>query len=91
MGFDESKWACRNLYIATFPQAGSCWSGKELEEIHIMDLLLEAGWEDPKTTLDAAQHSGGVPPRVEETANQLRGWDMYNLLVSDDYRMTRLN
>lgn len=64
MGFDESKWACRNLYIATFPQTGSCWSGKELEEIHIMDLLLEAGWEDPKTTLDAAQHSGGVPPEL---------------------------
>ena len=84
--FDENEWACRDLLIAAFPQAASRWSQEELAEMHTMDLLVETARCDPQTALEmrnCAQH-GEEHLQNEEAANQLLGWDLYDLLASDD-------
>ena len=44
-----------------------------------MDLLVETGRRDPQTSLEMAKLLLN-----EEVANQLLGWDLYDLLASDD-------
>ena len=85
--FDENEWACRDLLIAAFPQAASRWSGEELAEMHTMDLLVETGRRDPQTALEMVKlllNTAEEHLQNEEAANQLLGWDLYDLLVSDD-------
>ena len=85
--FDENEWACRDLLIVAFPQAASHWSQEELAEMHTMDLLVEIGRCDPKTALEMAKlllNTAKEYLQNEEAANQLLGWDLYDLLVSDD-------
>lgn len=85
--FDENEWACRDLLIAAFPQAASHWSQEELAEMHTMDLLVETGRRDPQTALEMAKlllNTAEKHLQNEEAANQLLGWDLYDLLASDD-------
>ena len=85
--FDENEWACRDLLIAAFPQAASRWSEEELAEMHTMDLLVETGRRDPQTALEMAKlllNTAEEHLQNEEAANQLLGWDLYDLLASDD-------
>ena len=84
--FDENEWACRDLLIAAFPQAASRWSEAELSEMHTMDLLAETGRRDPQTALEMAKlllNTAEEHLQNEEAANQLLGWDLYDLLASD--------
>ena len=63
--FSENEWACRDLLIATFPEAAS----------------------DPQTALEMAKlllNTAEEHLQNEEAANQLLGWDLYDLLSSDD-------
>lgn len=85
--FDENEWACRDLLIAAFPQAASHWSETELAEMHTMDLLVETAQRDPQTALEMAKlllNTAEEHLQNEEAANQLLGWDLYDLLASDD-------
>lgn len=85
--FDENEWACRDLLIAAFPQAASRWSREELSEMHTMDLLVETARRDPQTALEMAKlllNTAEEHLQDEEAANQLLGWDLYDLLSSDD-------
>ena len=85
--FSENEWACRDLLIAAFPQAASHWSEAELAEMHTMDLLVETARRDPQTTLEMAKlllSTAEEHLQSEEAANQLLGWDLYDLLSSDD-------
>ena len=85
--FDENEWACRDLLIAAFPQAASRWSGEELAEMDTMDLLLQTGQCCPQTALEMAKlllSTAEEHLQDKEAANQLLGWDLYDLLVSDD-------
>ena len=85
--FDENEWACRDLLIAAFPQAASRWSEEELSEMHTMDLLVETARRDPQTALEMSKlllNTAEEPLQDEEAANQLLGWDLYDLLSSDD-------
>lgn len=85
--FDENEWACRDLLIAAFPQAASRWSEEELSEMHTMDLLVETARRDPQTALEMAKlllNTAEEHLQDEEAANQLLGWDLYDLLSSDD-------
>ena len=85
--FSENEWACRDLLIAAFPQAASRWSQEELTEMHTMDLLVETGRRAPQTSLEMAKlllNMAEEHLQNEEVANQLLGWDLYDLLASDD-------
>ena len=85
--FEENEWACRDLLIAAFPQAASRWSEAKLAEMHTMDLLVETSRRDPRTALAMAKlllNTAEEHLQNEEAANQLLGWDLYDLLVSDD-------
>lgn len=85
--FDENEWACLDLLIAAFPQAGSRWSEEELAEMHTMDLLVETARRDPQTAFEMAKlllDTAEEHLQNEAAANQLLGWDLYDLLVSDD-------
>ncbi|MFR6145659.1 hypothetical protein [Neglectibacter timonensis] len=85
--FDENEWACRDLLIATFPEAVSLWSEKELAEMDTMDLLVETGRREPETALEMAKlllNTAEEHLQDKEVASQLLNWDMYDLLVSDD-------
>lgn len=73
--------------IAAFPEVVSLWSEEELAEMHTMDLLVEAARRDPQTALEMAKlllNTAEEHLQNEEAANQLLGWDMHDLLVSDD-------
>ncbi|OUN08666.1 hypothetical protein B5G43_00845 [Flavonifractor sp. An92] len=85
--FDENEWACQDLLIAAFPQAASRWSEEALAEMHTMDLLVETAQHDPQTALEMAKlllNTAEEHLQNEEAANQLLGWDLYDLLASDD-------
>lgn len=85
--FDENEWACRDLLIAAFPQAASRWSQEELAEMHTMNLLVETGRRDPQTALEMAKlllNTAEDHLQDKGAANQLLGWDLYDLLVSND-------
>lgn len=85
--FDENEWACRDLLIAAFPEAASRCSQEELAEMHTMDLLVETARRDPQTALEMAKlllNTAEEHLQNEEAANQLLGWDLYDLLASDD-------
>ena len=85
--FDENEWACRDLLIVAFPQEASRWSDEELAEMHTMDLLVGTARRDPQAALEMAKlllNTAEEHLQNEETANQLLGWDMHDLLVSDD-------
>ena len=85
--FSENEWACRDLLIAAFPEAASRWSQEELAEMHTMDLLVETARRDPQTALEMAKlllNTAEEHLQNEEAANQLLGWDLYDLLSSDD-------
>ena len=85
--FSENEWACRDLLIAAFPEAASRCSQEELAEMHTMDLLVETARRDPQTALEMAKlllNTAEEHLQNEEAANQLLGWDLYDLLSSDD-------
>ena len=85
--FSENEWACRDLLIVAFPQAASRWSQEELTEMHTMDLLVETSRRDPQTALEMAQlllNTAEEHLQDEVAANQLLGWDLYDLLSNDD-------
>ena len=51
-----------------------------------MDLLVETARRDPQTTLEMAKlllSTAEEHLQSEEAANQLLGWDLYDLLASD--------
>ena len=84
--FSENEWACRDLLIAAFPEAVSSWSEEELAEMHTMDLLVETGQREPETALEMVKlllSTAEEHLQDQEAANQLLGWDMYDLLASD--------
>ena len=85
--FSENEWACRDLLIVAFPQAASRWSQEELTEMHTMDLLVETSRRDPQTALEMAQlllNTAEEHLQDEVAANQLLGWDLYDLLSNGD-------
>lgn len=85
--FEENEWACRDLLIAAFPQMAGRWTAKELAEMDTMDLLVETSQHDPETALQMVKLLLNIAEEhlhSEETANQLLGWDMHDLLTSDD-------
>ena len=85
--FDENEWACRDLLIAAFPQAAGRWSAEELAEMDTMDLLVETGRQDPDTALRMVElllSTAEGHLQEPEAAYQLLGWDMSDLLVSEE-------
>ena len=85
--FSENEWACRDLLIAAFPQATGRWSAEELAEMDTMDLLVETGRQDPETALRMVElllSTAEGHLQEPEAANQLLGWDMSDLLVSEE-------
>ena len=85
--FDENEWACRDLLIDAFPQAVSRWSVEDLREMDTMDLLVETGQRDPETALQMVillLNTAEKHLKNKKVANQLLGWDMYDLLNSDN-------
>ena len=55
--------------------------------MHTMDLLVETARRDPQTALEMAKlllNTAEEHLQDEEAANQLLGWDLYDLLSSDD-------
>lgn len=80
--FSENEWACRDLLITDFPDAVRRWTADELEDMDTQDLLCETGNSDPQTAvqmmkllLDTAEGHLQEP----EVAEQLLGWDLYDL------------
>lgn len=85
--FSENEWACRDMLIATFPEAVSSWSEEELAEMDTMDLLVETSQREPETALEMVKlllNTAEEHLQDKEIASQLLNWDMYDLLVSDD-------
>ena len=85
--FSENEWACRDLLITAFPEAVSRWTAEELEEMDTMDLLSETGHREPEAALKMVKlllNTAEEHLQDKEAANQLLGWDMHDLLVSDD-------
>ena len=83
--FSENEGACRDLLISDFPDAVRRWTAEELEDMDTQDLLCETGENDPTTAiqmmkllLDAAESHLHNP----EVAEQLLGWDLYDLCQS---------
>ena len=84
--FEENEWACRDLLIASFPQVASRWTEDELTEMQPMDLLLEISKYDPQTAIEMVKlllNTAEAHLQDKEAANQLLGWDMYDLLVDE--------
>lgn len=84
---EQNEWACRDLLIAAFPQATGRWSAEELAEMDTMDLLVETGRQDPETALRMVElllSTAEGHLQEPEAANQLLGWDMSDLLVSEE-------
>ena len=84
---EQNEWACRDLLIAAFPQAAGRWSAEELAEMDTMDLLVETGRQDPETALRMVElllSTAEGHLQEPEAANQLLGWDMSDLLVSEE-------
>ena len=80
--FDENEWACRDLLIATFPEAVRFWTAEELSDMDTMELLGKVGEWKPevgiqmmKLLLDTAERHLQEP----ETAEQLLENDLYEL------------
>ena len=85
--FSENEWACRDLLITAFPEAVSRWTAEELEEMDTMDLLSATGHREPEAALKMVKlllNTAEEHLQDKEAANQLLGWDMHDLLVSDD-------
>mgnify|MGYP007094023549 CR=1 FL=1 len=81
--FDENEWACRDLLIAAFPAAVSCWTAEELENMDTQDLLSETGEKDPEAAIDMMKlllDTVGDKLQEREVAYQFLGWDMDGLL-----------
>ena len=84
---EQNEWACRDLLIAAFPQAAGRWSAEELAEMDTMDLLVETGRQDPETALRMVElllSTAEGHLQEPEAAYQLLGWDMSDLLVSEE-------
>ena len=84
---EQNEWACRDLLITAFPQATGRWSAEELAEMDTMDLLVETGRQDPETALRMVElllSTAEGHLQEPEAANQLLGWDMSDLLVSEE-------
>ncbi len=80
--FDENEWACRDLLIATFPEAVRFWTAEELSNMDTMELLGKVGEWKPevgiqmmKFLLDTADRHLQEP----EAAEQLLENDLYEL------------
>ena len=80
--FSQNDLACRDLLITDFPDAVRRWTADELEDMDTQDLLCETGNSDPQTAvqmmkllLDTAEGHLQEP----EVAEQLLGWDLYDL------------
>ena len=80
--FSENEWACRDLLIASFPEAVRFWTAEELSEMDTMELLGKVGEWKPevgiqmmKFLLDTAECHLQEP----EAAEQLLGNDLYEL------------
>ena len=89
--FSENKWACRDLLIATFPEAVRRWAAEELSEMDAMDLLVETGGHASKTAiqmmkflLDTAENH----PQDPEAAYFLLGNELYDLCLSGYIRLS---
>ena len=83
---NENEWACRDLLIASFPEAVSSWTAEELNQMDTMDLLLEVGQRDPATALEMVKlllNTAEAHLQNSDVAEQLLGWDMYDLLSED--------
>ena len=81
--FSENEWACRDLLIAAFPAAVSCWTAEELENMDTQDLLSETGEKDPEAAIDMMKlllDTVGDKLQEREVAYQFLGWDMDGLL-----------
>lgn len=84
--FSENEWACRDLLIAAFPEAAGRRSAEELDGMELADLLEDIRQRDPETALRMAKlllDTAETHLQNEEAAQQLLGWDLYDLLVDD--------
>ena len=84
--FSENEWACRDLLIAAFPEAVKRWSAEELYEMGAGDILEGVREQDPEVGLQMMRFLLGTAEahlQKEEAAQQLLGWDLYDLLVDD--------
>lgn len=82
----ENGQACRDLLIAAFPEAASCWPAEELSEMDISEFLVETAEHDPETAiqmmkllLDTAESHLQDP----EVAEFLLGNELYDLCLGD--------
>ena len=80
--FSENEWACRDLLIASFPEAVCFWTAEERSEMDTMELLGKVGEWKPevgiqmmKFLLDTAECHLQEP----EVAKQLLENDLYEL------------
>lgn len=51
VGFFRKRVACRDLLIATFPEAVKRWSAEDLSKMDAMDLLVETSGHASKTAI----------------------------------------
>lgn len=85
--FSEDEWACRDLLIAAFPEVKRRWSAEELEQMDTQDLLSETCEKDPRAAINMIElllNTAEGHLQDKEVANQLLGWDMYDLLINDE-------
>ena len=85
--FDKNEWACRDLLLATFPDAVRRWSPEEQQNMLTMDVLLGVSEYDPHTAIRMMQlllDTAEEQLTKREVAEQLFSWDLHDLLLSED-------
>lgn len=86
---EENEWACRDLLIASFPEAVRNFPPEALLEMDTMDLMLTVSGRSPQTALkmmklllNTAQSNLDNP----EVAQQLLGNDFYDLCMDPQFQ-----
>lgn len=80
--FSENEWACRDLLVATFPDAVRFWTTEELSEIDTMELLGKVDECKPEVDIQMIKFLLDTAERhlqEREVAEQLLGNDLYEL------------
>lgn len=80
--FSENEWACRDLLIATFPEAVRFWAVEELSDMDTMDLLGKVGEWKPEVGIQMMKFLLNTAERhlqEPEAAKQLLSNDLYEL------------
>ena len=87
--FEQNEWACRDLLLAAFPDAVSRWTPEEQQDMIPMDILLGVAQHDPDTAIQMVRlllNTAEEHLKEKEVASQLLGWDLSDLLGSDEMR-----